>query len=81
MSWLIGSDEFMGLPFGCGLRDPHSQPIGKPAFSPTRPTTRPGLSFLPGLLNLAVDALFCDSQRSGLPCRGVAGGFYVGVEG
>lgn len=77
MSWLIGSAEFMGLPLGCELRNLHFQPTGKPAFSPTRPTTRPGLSLLPGLLNLAVDALFCDSRRSGLPCRGAAGGFSI----
>lgn len=72
----------MGLTLGCELRNLHFQPTGKPAFSPTRPTNRPGLSLLPGLLTpLAVDALFCDSRRSGLPSRGVAGGFSIAAAG
>ena len=72
----------MGKPLSVnGLWNFYSMSRRLPAFSTTRPTNRPGLSFLPGFLNLAVDALFCDSRRSGLPSRGVAGGFSIAAAG
>lgn len=75
MSWFNGI-EFMGLPAGSELRNPHCVPAGNPPFFTTI-RRQPGPARLSGgrcLPFVALDARL--TRRSGLPGR-AAGGFFI----